>query len=107
MMELVKLSTNYPNPKSNDDLEILSSLWMDDLGHLSKEMFLKSIKLHRTTSKFFPTIADILDAYAEVVSNIPKPLALEEPRIPLTEEEEKERKKMVLKFRQKIVKNIR
>ena len=101
MTELLKLSTNYPNPKSNDDLEILSALWMEDLGHISEEMFLKAIKLYRKTSKFFPTIADILEAYSEVVRNIPKPIALPEQSVVLTPDEEIERKRLIAEFKQK------
>lgn len=99
--ELLKLSANYPNPKTNDELQILSGIWLEDFSHISEEIFLETIKLHRRQSKYFPTVADILECYREVVRNIPKPIALEEPHIGLTPDEEKERKQMIANFRAK------
>ncbi len=101
MMEVVKLNSVYPNPQPADILKIRVSVWMEDLGHLSEEMFLASVKLHRKTSKFFPTPADILECYKEVVINKPKPIALDEPHIELTQEEEEERKRLVANYKTK------
>ena len=74
---------------------------MEDFSHISEEIFLEAIKLHRRRSRFFPVIADILELYIEVVRNIPKPMALEEPRIELTPDEEIERKKLITEFKAK------
>lgn len=74
---------------------------MEDLGHLSEEMFLASIKSHRKTSRFFPTVADILERYAEIVRNIPKPTALPEPLPDYSPEEQLEIKKMIKEFKKK------
>lgn len=101
MLEIGKLNSIYPNPQPAYVLAIRASVWMEDLGHLSEEMFLASVKLHRKASKFFPTVADILDRYADVCRNIPKPLALEEPHIKFTPEEEIERKQLIAEFKAK------
>lgn len=82
-------------------MQILSGIWLEDFSHISEEIFLEAIKLHRRQSKFFPTVADILECYQEVVRNIPKPIALEEPHIELTEGEEIERKQMIAEFKAK------
>ena len=79
----------------------MSDLWIEDFSHISEEIFLEAIKLYRMQSKFFPTIADILECYSEVIVNIPKPTALEEPRIELTPEEEIERKQLIADFKAK------
>lgn len=99
--ELLKLSANYPNPKTNDELQILSEMWLEDLSHISKEIFLKATQAHRRQSRFFPTVADILECYQTVVRNTPKPLALVEPHIEFTQEEETERKQLVADFKAK------
>lgn len=99
--ELLKLSANYPNPKTNDELHILSEMWLEDLSHISEEIFLKATQNHRRQSRFFPTLADILECYQEVVRNTPRPIALEEPHIELTPEEEAERKQLIADFKAK------
>ena len=74
----------------------MSDLWLEDFNHISEEIFIKVIRLHRRQSKFFPTVADILECYQEVIRNIPKPIALEEPRIELTpssKDKEKDKEK--------------
>ena len=85
-------------------MQILANLWLEDFSHISEEIFLKAIKLHCQRSRFFPTIADILELYAEVVRNIPKPIALPEPRLTFTPEEEAEKKKLILKFKHRFKK---
>ena len=99
--ELLKLSANYPNQKSNDDLQVLASLWLEDFSHIAEEIFLEAIRLHRQRSRFFPVIAEILELYAEVVRNIPKPVALPEPEIKFTPEEEAERQELIRKYKKR------
>lgn len=79
----------------------MSELWIEDFSHISEEIFLKAIQAYRRQSKFFPTVADILECYQEVVRNIPKPIALEEPHIEFTPEEEAERKQLIADFKAK------
>lgn len=99
MIEIVKLNAIYPNPQPPDVLKVRASVWMEDLGYLSEEMFLSSIRLHRKASKFFPTPADIIEAYNEIVRFAPKPLSLPEARLVFTSEEEAEWKELIKKFR--------
>lgn len=100
-MELLKLSANYPNPKTEDELQILANLWLEDFSHISEEIFLEAIKLHRRRSRFFPTIADVLECYQDVVRNTPKPMALPEPMNEPSEEDLAEQKRLVAEFRSK------
>jgi len=99
--EILKLSANYPNPKTNDELQILANLWLEDFSHISTEIFLEAIKLHRRNSKYFPTIADILSAYQEVIRNKPKPISLPSQSVVMTEEEKIERDRLIAEFKLK------
>lgn len=101
LKELLKLNAIYPNPVSIDTLKLRAEVWHEQLEHLSEEMFISSINLHIKQSKFFPTIADILECYSEVVRNIPKPRVLPEPRPEFTPEEEAERQELIRKFKLK------
>lgn len=101
-MEIAKLNAIYPNPQPADVLKVRASVWMEDLGYLSEEMFLSSVKLHRRISKFFPTVADILECYRDVCRNMPTPIALPEPHIELTLEEELEKKELIKNCKSKL-----
>jgi len=100
-MELLKLSANYPNPKTQDELQILSNLWLEDFSHIAEEIFLEAIKLHRRRSRFFPTIADVLELYQEVVRNTHKPIALPEPMNEPSPADVTERKRLISEIKQK------
>lgn len=100
--EILRLNAIYPNPQPLDVLEIRSGVWFEQLSYLSEEMFLKSVSLHIKNSKFFPTVADIIECYSEVVRNIPKPIALLVPhQIKFTPEEEAERRELIRKFKER------
>lgn len=68
-------------------MNMLTDIWLDDLGHLSDEVFLKAVKLHRQRSQFFPATADIIAASKEILNKpndfqqieyIPDPISKEE-----------------------------
>ena len=99
MMEIAKLNSVYPNPQPVEILEMRAFVWLEDLNHISEELFLGALKLCRQQLKFFPTIADVLERYQDVVRNSPEPLSLPEPQIELTAKEEAERKRMIVDFR--------
>lgn len=96
---MLDLNSTFPNPQPIDILKIRAGVWYEQLSYLSEEMFLKSVSLHIRNSKFFPTVADILECYSEVVRNIPKPVALPEPEVKFTPEEEAERQELIKKFK--------
>lgn len=101
MEKIVDLNAVYPNPQPIDVLKIRVNVWHEQLKQLSEDMFINSVNLHIKISKFFPTVADILECYQTVVQNTPKPLALDEPHIELTPEEESERKQLIADFKAK------
>lgn len=101
MEKIVDLNAIYSNPQPIDVLKIRVNVWHEQLKQLSEDMFINSVNLHIKISKFFPTPADILECYQEVVRNTPRPIALDEPHIELTQKEEAERKQLIADFKAK------
>lgn len=69
---LAIVRANYPNVKISDASATVSA-WEMALGGYTAEAVMRSVRLHMTTSKFFPTPADILDKMvrAEIAYNGP------------------------------------
>ena len=82
---LAMVRANYPNVKISDPAATATA-WEMALGGYTAEAVFRAARLHMTTSKFFPTPADILDKIVrqEIVYNgpllktipAPKPKAL-------------------------------
>ena len=86
------MSLYYPMTKHTDEeIEILAGMWVEDFENISADVFIDSCKLHRRASQFFPTGKDVLDRCADVWAerqrNIKK---LPEPIPDLTPEQIKE-----------------
>lgn len=65
--ELMKMSHNYPSIKhTNEELEILSEIWLESFINVSGDVFIDAMRLHREASNFFPTVRDILDCCSSV-----------------------------------------
>ena len=95
--EITKLSLCYPMAKySNDEIDILAGIWIDDLENTDLDVFQEAIKKHRKTSEYFPTIKNLMDhcqaIHNERFRNTPR---LQEPELDLTPEQVAENIKKV------------
>ncbi len=100
MKELIKMSLAYPiNKQTNEELEILSEIWLESFIDISTDVIIDAIRLHREASNYFPTVKDILDCcngvWEERHRNIKK---LPEPIPDLTPEQIKENADKVRKI---------
>ena len=100
---LVRLSLYYPQAKRTPgEIEQLSKMWMEDVGHIPEDRFLKCVQLHRQRSAFFPVGVDILQINAELLSREPRHKKLPEPE--MSEEDIEKRKAFIKNLR--IVKGV-
>lgn len=61
-MELIKLRAAYPYPdRSVDEMRVLADMWQEDMEHINDEALTAAIREHRQKSKYWPTVAEILD----------------------------------------------
>lgn len=65
--ELLALNRHYPFKKSNDDIEIISSDYFEDLSYMAEVDFIKSIKIWRRKGKQFPLISDLIECHNEII----------------------------------------
>ena len=80
--ELKKLSVYYPQAKrSQAEIVLLTEMWVEDLGHLTSDVFLGAVRRHRQRSEYFPTGKDILDICNDIwaerqraVKELPEPI---------------------------------
>lgn len=82
---LAIVRANYPNVKINDPAATVSA-WEMSLGGYTAEAVMRAVKLHMTTSKFFPTPADILEKMvrSQIVYNGPELKAISAPKALVT-----------------------
>ena len=101
----MELNGNYPNPLPSELLEIRADTWhreLKDIFHkVDEELFLKACSYHLKNSEFYPVLKNIIEGYRHAVENKPKPIALEEPHIELTPDEEIEKNKLIADFKAK------
>lgn len=84
--ELARLAVYYPQAKrSPDEIEILTDMWEEDIGHLAPDRFRECINIHRKRSSFFPVCADLL-AINNEINNSPKGF-ISLPEVDFTPEE--------------------
>ena len=80
--ELTKLSLCYPSSKqTNEEIVIMSGLWLESLVNVSPDVFVDACRLHREQSHWFPTLVEILDRVKDVwaarernVKRLPEPV---------------------------------
>jgi hypothetical protein len=64
--ELDKLSIAYPYPERADaELDALAEMWAEDLDGMTDQELMARIRQHRKTSRWFPTVADIMSVEIE------------------------------------------
>lgn len=73
--------SNYPHTKVADP-SAMATAWEMVLGEYPAESIYKAARLHMSTSHFFPTPADLIEARAraEIVYSEPPKAALEPPK---------------------------
>ena len=103
--QLIEMNGNYPNPLPSELLLIRADTWLRELNiefhRVDEKFFIEACGYHLRNNRFYPVLQDIVDGYRYAVEHRPKPLALSEPRIVLTEEELAERKELFRKLREK------
>lgn len=62
------LKMSYPGALKEygeNELKMLIEVWFRDFQNVDKESFVKAIEEHRSTAKFFPSVADIKEKLAK------------------------------------------
>jgi hypothetical protein len=60
--ELVKAFVAYPQAqRSPDELPVVLALWIEGCEDLEDQMLARAMAAHRKVSKFFPTVAEIIE----------------------------------------------
>lgn len=63
--ELMKLAVYYPQTRlSQAEIDVLCTLWMEDLAEIGDADFIAAVAAVRRTSRFFPTPAEVRNAAA-------------------------------------------
>jgi hypothetical protein len=70
-LELDRLAICFPYPeRGEDEILELTEIWAEDLEDISDDVLKQAIKQVRRGSRFFPTVADVRSAAADVMSQV-------------------------------------
>ena len=67
--KLTELNIMFNPKKSTEEIYVLADMWFEDVGHISDELFLRSLAVVRQAASWFPVPADILATYRHIVAS--------------------------------------
>jgi hypothetical protein len=72
-----------------EEIAVLADIWMEDLGHFDDNDFIEAVKRHRTTSRRFPTPAEMVK-HCRAIADLRQRRQPKLPESTVTQEEQEE-----------------